>query len=978
MRRLLSAFGGVAMCFSAALLTAAGAAAQQTGRIVGRVTSAESGAGIGEVQVFIPGTGLGTLTRQNGSFIMLEVPAGPSEVRAERIGMAAVTHQVTVAAGQAVQIDFQLSTQALGLDEIIVTGTAGASRRREVGNTIAQINVADVTNRPTMATDLLTAAAPGIKVSENGGEMGAGYQIRLRGNKSVSMTNNPIIYIDGVRIQSKPIPNGRAAAAGTSGIGGSISPNPLNSINPNDIERIEIIKGSAATTLYGTEASAGVIQVFTKRGASGAPVWNLETNHNFAWLRKVAPDPHPYNRLDVFSRTGHIGSYSGSVRGGGQALQYFTSGLYEGGIGQFPQDTTHRYVFRGNFTFTPVTSLALQWNSSYNRNAMRNTPAGGNQNGIYHTANRGVANTFGSEDQEVTRKLFTQEYRREIQRFTSGGTATYSPLATLTNRMTLGYDLTIQENRGLRPFGFVFFNNGSIFNDTWSNQVLTFDYVGTYSFGVTEGIKASFSWGGQTVGEEERRVNSYGETFPGAANPTVSSAATTVGEEDRSKIWNAGFFLQNVFDINNRYFVTLGMRVDGNSAFGSGFGLQMYPKASASWVLSDEAFWQDGWGSMKLRVAYGESGRAPGAFDAVRTWQSQTWAGRPSLVPRNLGNPDIGPEVTGELEAGFDGEWFGGRLTSSVTLFDQRTTDALFNVAQVPTSGFSSAQRKNVGELKNTGIEIGIQAAPVSAANWGVDIGLDVTTNHSKVESLGGIPAFSTGAPGWVEEGQPAPVLRGSYVRNPDAIGAVLTTCVGVTNPALACIEANHIYGPAEPTLTLAPSATVRLPGGVSVSARAEYRGGHYLQDGGLDSGVTRGAWMPMCWQYYVSPYDGPTYNFAAPATTPAKLDLKADTPARWRALCTSTLSQASLSIDKGDFVRLRSLSAQIPADFFMPDRISNAVVTVSLNNSWSWQPSGTVLRDPDMGSASDLIDGPGTTTIPTPLTFSASFRVQF
>ncbi len=939
-------------------------AAQQTGRIVGRVTATESGAPIGEVQIFIPGTGLGSLTRQNGTFIILEVPAGTVDVRAERIGMGAVTRQVTVAAGQAAEANFQLATQALGLDEIVVTGTAGAARRREVGNTIAQINVADIPSRPTQATDMLTAAAPGIKVTENGGEMGAGYQIRLRGNKSVSMTNAPIVYIDGIRMQSKPIPNNQAAAAGTSGIGGSVNPNPLNSINPNDIERIEIIKGSAATTLYGTEASAGVIQIFTKRGASGAPVWNMESNQSFAWLRKVAPEPHPFNRMDVFARTGRIGNYTASLRGGGQALQYFASGLYESGIGQFPQDTLHRSVVRGNFTFTPLSDLSMQWNSSYNRQAMRNTPAGGNQNGIYHTANRGVANTFGSEDPEITKQLFTQEYRREIQRFTTGGTATYSPLPNLTNRLTLGYDLTLQEIRGLRPFGFVFFNAGSVFNDTWSNQLMTFDYVGTYAFDVMNGVRSNFSWGGQTVGEEPRRVNSYGETFPGAANPTVSSAATTVGYEDRSKIWNAGFFLQNVFDIRDRYFVTFGMRMDGNSAFGSGFGLQMYPKASASWVISDESFWSEGWGSAKLRVAYGQAGRAPGAFDAVRTWESQQWAGKPSLVPRNLGDPDIGPEVTAELEAGFDAEWLGGRLATTFTYYDQTTSDALFNVAQIPTTGFTNAQRKNVGKLSNSGMELSVQASPVSAERWGWDVGLDVTTNKSKVVSLGGIPPFLTGG-GWIQEGQPAPVLRGSWVTNPDAIAAPI-------------IEANHIFGPSEPTLTLSPSTTVRLPAGISVSARGEYRGGHYVADGGLDSGVTRGAWMPFCWEYYVNPYDGPSNGFKPPNETGHTLALKADTPALWRALCTSTLSQTSLTTTEGDFFRLRSLSAQIPVDFAFPDRISNAIVTVSLNNSWGWQPAGTAIRDPDMGAVDGLVEGPGTTTIPTPVSFNASLRVQF
>src|SRR5688500_8664083 len=241
------AFGRVALAAVVALaaLFAPSLQARQTGRIVGRVTEAQSGAPISEAQVFIPGTGLGGLTRANGAFVILEVPAGAREVRAERIGLAPVTQQVTVVAGQAVEVNFQMTTQALGLDEIVVTGTAGAARRREVGNTIAQINVAQRVDKPAASVELLQAAAPGISVTRTDGNLGGGYNIRLRGNKSVSMTNSPIIYIDGVRMQSKPFPVGNSSVARqANGGSANIEANPLNNINPADIERIEVIKGS--------------------------------------------------------------------------------------------------------------------------------------------------------------------------------------------------------------------------------------------------------------------------------------------------------------------------------------------------------------------------------------------------------------------------------------------------------------------------------------------------------------------------------------------------------------------------------------------------------------------------------------------------------------------------------------------------------------------------------------------------------------
>src|SRR5690606_19762006 len=174
------------------------------------------------------------------------------------------------------------------------------------------------------------------------------------------------------------------------------------------------------------------------------------------------------------------------------------------------------------------------------------------------------------------RYVTTLDYdaQQQIERLSTGVTLLYTPLADMTNRFTVGYDFTQQEGRNLRNFGFEQYPEGSLTNDTWQNRLLTFDYVGTYTFPLTNMIRSNFSWGGQAVGDEQRRLRAYGENFPGAGQPTISSASLTYAREDREKVWNAGFFFQNVFDINNKYFITAGVRVDGNSAFGSGFGLQ--------------------------------------------------------------------------------------------------------------------------------------------------------------------------------------------------------------------------------------------------------------------------------------------------------------------------------------------------------------------------------------------------------------------
>ena len=955
----------------------------QNGQITGTVTAAGTGAPLGEVQVYLVGRDQGSLSRSDGRYLIVNVPAGNYELRAERIGYAPQTSTIQVTAGGTTAADFRLDEQALGLDEIVVTGTAGASRRREVGNAIAQINVADVPDQPTSTMSLLQGSAPGVEITGGSGEMGQGSQIRLRGNSSVSMTNQPINYIDGVRMMDgADFPGGRGAL---------VTVSPLDNLNPNDIERIEIIKGSAATTLYGTEASAGVIQVFTKRGSQGAPVWTAEVQQGTGWVQEFGAPGAQYLGMEHFMRDAWWGggyeagdlsepcvteadsrwgthnstpegacswpgavwlqNYSLSVRGGAQNLQYFISGQYEDNTGVLPRDEMEKYNVRGNFTVTPAEGLQIQWNTGYTSQWMSNTSTGNNAQGITLNAFRQERNYFGSADPRDIAVVLDYDLQQRIERLTTGGTITYSPMADLTNRFTVGYDFSSQEGRNLRHYGFPQFPQGGLMNSTWQNRLLTFDYVGTFSFGVTDEVRSSFSWGGQAIGDETREVQAWGEDFPGAAEPTVGSAAFTTGNEEREKVWTAGFFFQNVLDIQNRYFVTAGLRVDGNSAFGEGFGLQVYPKVSGSWVISDEAFWTEGLGTMKLRAAYGQSGRAPGAFDAVRTWDPAGYAGTPAFVPENLGNPNLGPEVTAEWEFGFDGSWLNDRLAVGFTYFDQTTTDALMEVSALPSEGFGGDQLENVGEISNKGLELQIDGAVVQSADWGVDVGVGITTNKSKVVSLGGTAPFNA-LNGRIIEGQPAPVMWDRRVANPDEIADFVYMDGGE----------NVIIGPGMPTHYVTPSLSVRTPGNIVLSARGEYRGGNYMEVNEIS--ISRSVRSPLCFPYYVDPANS--------------IELEADTPALWRERCTPANGD-DYWFD-ADYFKLRSVSATIPVDFAFPDRVSNATLTLALNNAWDWFRE-IPWYDPEiLGNAAANDDGIGNATerVPAPATFRISLRVTF
>ena len=973
---------GAALASAIALLAVAAPTevSAQAGQIVGTVTNATTGGPLGEVQVFIEGQNLGALSRADGRYLILNVPAGSYDVTAQRIGFASQTQSVTVSAGGAATVDFTMETEALGLDEIVVTGTAGAASKREMGNTISQINVADVPDAPLIVSDMLQAAAPGLD-AYGGGALGQSKVIRLRGANSALLTSQPLIYIDGVRIRSNALPDANPPDR-RGGRSGNVAVSPLDQINPADIERIEVIKGAAATTLYGTEAAGGVIQVFTKRGRGGAPIWTAELATGTEWSRRFggkteAGDyPFGYAGMAEFLCTGVLTcgrlantpynqNYSLSVRGGAGDVNYFLSGAFGDQQGLLPSDHGVDYSLRGNFGFQPTEDLSIQWNTSWSLLELAMTAQQNNAQSLPLNAFRQERNYFGDGDPDLMAVLLDQDLQEDIERFTTGLTLTYTPIERMTNRFVVGYDWTQREHRNLRPFGWPQVPDGSLLNNTFQNRVLSLDYVGSYQFDVTNTVASTFSWGGQAIGDDEREIEGFGENFPGAADPTISSAATRQSFENRQKIWNAGFFFQNVLDVSRKYFLTLGVRVDGNSAFGSGFGLQAYPKASASWVVSDEDFYPE-WGEFKLRAAYGQSGRAPGAFDAVRTWEPEGLAGNPAFVPENVGNDDIGPEVTTELEGGFDASWLDNRISTAFTYYRQITDEALFNVPQLPSNGFTNSQLTNIGKLKNSGIELQIDANVFESSSWGVDLGLSLSTNNSEILELND-PSLETAC---FKVGYPIFAECNAKVANPDELVDSFSEVEFVQpgDPEFqgdGDNENQYLYGSNLPTTFISPSLTVRAPRGITLNVRGDYKGGFYMDE--QMYAIGRSVRSPICFPYYQNPQ---TSNA-----------VRTQIPAIWMARCGSTARQEGYMWD-ASFFKLRSVSATVPVDFLMPDRFNSSILTIALNNSFLWMKEMPFM-DPE---ASSNPPGPGEAqqgynyeeTVPAGIQLRISLRVSF
>lgn len=758
--------------------------AQQEGAVEGTVTDAGSGQPLAGAQVYVEGTDIGTLTGQDGNFRITGISTGQVTLAVQLIGYASASRQVQIEAGQVATADFAVSRSAVEMESIIVTGTPGATVKREIGNAVSQIDateLAEKSSAPSME-DLLAERQAGVTVLPGDGNVGTGAPIRLRGNSSFTLSGQPLVYIDGVRMRGAP-----GATSGAAGNGYS----RLSDLNMSDIESIEIIKGPAATTLYGTEASNGVIQIITKQGTEGQTEVTLRTRQGANWFRDAVDRiPTNYNTLpngDVISQhlieseraagrdvffTGHVQNYDLSIRGGGSGIGYFMSGSYDDEQGYVPNNWLEQFNTRVNLNAQVPLDINLTSNLSYvsKTNAIHPQGFSGEQGVIDmimfgiprrpETANRGFLRSPPEESYE-------RDIHQDVNRITWSLNARQSPTGWFAHRPRAGLDVIDHANTNLwprQPEGAAHFWGeqalGRKEQSEVEHRVRTFDYSGTATFDVTDALRTETSVGVQFFSEQTEEVEATGQVFPTPDVTTVSAAARRLSEETFVENKTLGVFVQEKFSWKNRLFVTVGVRGDDNSAFGEEFDFVTYPKVNASWIVSDESFWDvDAIQNLRLRAAWGKAGQQPDAFAAIRTFAPITGpGGTPALEPDNPGNPELKPETTSEWEAGFEAGLFEDQIGVDFTYYRQTTSDALLEKPVPPSDGFGGAEQFiNVAEIENWGFEGSLRSTIFNSEDVGLDVAGSVTYNRNEVTDLGDRPPILVGGFGtvWIREGYP-------------------------------------------------------------------------------------------------------------------------------------------------------------------------------------------------------------------------------
>jgi TonB-dependent SusC/RagA subfamily outer membrane receptor len=440
--------------------------------------------------MFIPGTGLGNMSMPDGRYRIENVPAGQTQVRAQMLGFGLATQTVTVADGQTATLNFELREQPLGLDEIVVTGQAGAARRREVGNAISQINMSDVAAPVSTVESVLQGRTPGVRVTFTDASIGSGAAIRLRGNVSMTMSNQPLIYVDGVRQAGDSYRGGGAS-------GNTKEASPLADINPVDVERVEIIKGAAAATLYGSEAAAGVIQIFTRRGGAGDPRFTYQTDQSLAWVRPWGSDERPRLNMDPWLRTGYGQKHALSVNGGTPRFRYFISGNYDDRDGAQVDEFENRYSLRSNVTVNAGMGLSFDVNSMFVRHDFETAETGNALHSIFFNVYRAPNNFVGGAmpgDTNFVRQintLRTRSVETGNQRQNIGITANWSPIENFNTKFTVGYDKMSQDQNTIFPFGYPTQPTGSITTTNWYNRSVTLDLASSYLLNVSSDLRTT-------------------------------------------------------------------------------------------------------------------------------------------------------------------------------------------------------------------------------------------------------------------------------------------------------------------------------------------------------------------------------------------------------------------------------------------------------------------------------------------------------
>lgn len=755
----------------------------QVGTVTGRVIAAANARPLAGTQVHLPVRGEGTLANDQGRFILLNVPVGTHEIRAERLGYQPASQSIDVTAGGTVVVDFALVERAISMEGIVVTGVAAETPQVELPFTVERVTVDDITSTPAATVGgILQGKVAGVKVVQGSGLPGSEPSFQLRGPTSITGSQSPLVVIDGI-----------------------ITNAGIADVDPADIESIEVVKGAAAAALYGSRAQAGVIQIQTRTGANllegqtqfisrttyqansienyygisqhhqwrmnadktqfldvdgnpitlpyeGAPALEDGGNGRNAFTT-FAVNPYPFattNPIEQFFDPGNRVSQYFAVAGNEGNTNYRISFDYtseDGAVQQAKGLTQYNGRVNVGQSFGDFQVSAQAYFSKRDRGLL-DEGGGGIIRGLTFTTaaanllaidpETGQVSHIGEpfDQGNVTRNpmydlLYTKD--EESRTRTMGGLdVSWAPLNWLSLQANGSFDRIDTDQHSYEPPGLLRPYNtpgtGFISESNDLRLEMNASLTAALNFQLADGLTMRSRLRYLVEQLDEDGFDISGSNLPVRGVERISLIGGTPNMDSyRRTTSGVGFFAISSLTYQNKYIMDVLGRRDGSSLFGADERWQSYYRFSAAWRISQEPWFDVPWlTELKPRYSIGTSGGRP-SFDA----QYQTYAvSAGSIAPQTLGNANLKPELATEQEFGVDAI-IAERLSIQANYVDTRIEDQLLLVPLASVAGFES-QWRNGGTVESKTYELALEAALLERPDvvWTARLNLDRTRNE--------------------------------------------------------------------------------------------------------------------------------------------------------------------------------------------------------------------------------------------------------
>tara|TARA_R110002096_G_scaffold97694_9_gene217707 strand:+ start:5319 stop:8297 length:2979 start_codon:yes stop_codon:yes gene_type:complete len=776
--------------------------------VTGTVTDEASGNLLIGVTIFDPGTGGGITTNLDGVY-KISVPTGEATLRFSYIGYLTQNIEVSGTNGETVQLDVTLKSDIANLDELIVTGLASSTKRTNLANSVSSINADDISGKsdPPTLDAALQGKIPGVQIQSYSGAPGGGFNVQMRGVSTFGASGSqPLYIVDGVYVNNETVSTGRSSVSGAGGSSQDDTANRLADLNPDDIESIEVLKGSSAAAIYGQRANAGVIIIKTKRGKAGDTKISVSQDIGFSsaltllgrtdwdearirdfWGTGTRGDLElqRYNDAkaagnikdmeeELYGGQGAIASTQVSVSGGSSNTRFYLSAGTSKEDGIVDKTGFERKTVRANLDHNISKTVRISSSSTFiNSDSKRGFTGNQNNTGgsigyslanipnyAYNILKQNADGTF-NDNPYFTENPFRlindakneQEVNRIIQSLRLDADLITEGVSRLSFSIQGGVDYLASD-------GFVYFpeymqyqrtaatDPGDVLHST--SEVMNLNFQSSLVFNTEVSSDAgTFYLSTQTgLTRFDQRISSdniRGQgLLPGQTN--VGNAAKVSANQSFTEITDLGYFAQQEVNWDDKVIGTVGGRLDRSTLNVQHDQLYFYPKASVAANLTNFDFWSfEKISQFKLRVAYGVTGGLPNFGNIFTSANSENIGTSVGIsAGGSTVDPDLKPESANELEYGLDIAMLDGRIAFEGTFYNKTVEDLILNLNPAPSTGLGGVST-NAATLENKGIELGLTVIPVQSTNLNWTSSLLWWKNESNITELN-VPASISGA----------------------------------------------------------------------------------------------------------------------------------------------------------------------------------------------------------------------------------------